>query len=95
MTMNQRPSRPLTLMEVAELYAKRSTCSRAHVGVVIAHEGRILSTGYNGSPAGITRDAELRFMRRQTLLLSLRNMAYVYLTLSYILHLALVFLVLS
>ena len=54
MTMNQRPSRPLTLMEVAEVYAKRSTCSRAHVGVVIAHEGRILSTGYNGSPAGMS-----------------------------------------
>jgi dCMP deaminase len=50
---SQRPSRECTLMEVAELYARRSTCSRAHVGAVIAHEGRILSTGYNGSPAGM------------------------------------------
>jgi len=52
--MSQRPSREETLMEVAELYARRSTCSRAHVGVVIAHDGRILSTGYNGSPAGMS-----------------------------------------
>lgn len=53
MNMNQRPSREQALMEVAEIYAKRSTCSRAHVGVVIAHEGRILSTGYNGAPTGM------------------------------------------
>lgn len=53
MTLSQRPSREITLMGVAELYALRSTCSRAHVGVVIATEGRILSTGYNGSPAGM------------------------------------------
>lgn len=51
--MGPRPSREQTLMEVAELYAKRSTCSRANVGVVIAHEGRILGTGYNGGPAGM------------------------------------------
>lgn len=31
----------------------RSTCSRAHVGVVIALHGRVLSTGYNGAPAGM------------------------------------------
>lgn len=40
-------------MEVASIFATRSTCSRAHVGVVIAREGRILTTGYNGAPAGM------------------------------------------
>lgn len=40
-------------MQVAEVFATRSTCSRAHVGVVIAREGRILTTGYNGAPAGM------------------------------------------
>lgn len=48
-----RPTREEALMSVAEVFATRSTCSRAHVGVVIAREGRILTTGYNGAPAGM------------------------------------------
>lgn len=40
-------------MGVARLMAERSTCQRAHVGAVIAREGRILTTGYNGAPAGM------------------------------------------
>lgn len=49
----QRPSREQALMETAHVWAKRSTCSRNHVGAVIAREGRILSQGYNGAPAGM------------------------------------------
>lgn len=48
-----RPTRDQALMQVAGVFATRSTCSRAHVGVVIARDGRILSTGYNGAPAGM------------------------------------------
>lgn len=33
--------------------AKRSTCSRAQVGAVISRQGRPLSLGYNGAPAGM------------------------------------------
>lgn len=40
-------------MGTARLWAKRSTCSRLHVGAVVAREGRILVTGYNGAPAGM------------------------------------------
>lgn len=40
-------------MQNAELAATRSTCSRARVGVVIAKSGRVISTGYNGTPAGM------------------------------------------
>lgn len=40
-------------MEVARAFAERSTCSRAKVGAVIALNGRVLSTGYNGAPAGM------------------------------------------
>ena len=40
-------------MGVARLISARSTCSRAQVGCVIAIDSRIVSTGYNGSPAGI------------------------------------------
>lgn len=48
-----RPSRDATLMETAALWAQRSTCSRLHVGCVIARDSRILATGYNGAPAGM------------------------------------------
>jgi dCMP deaminase len=41
-------------MASAKLWADRSTCSRSQVGVVIAApDNRILSTGYNGAPAGM------------------------------------------
>lgn len=50
---DERPSRDEILMENAQSWAKRSTCSRAQVGVVISREGRPLSTGYNGAPAGM------------------------------------------
>jgi len=40
-------------MAVAGTIAQRGTCERAKVGVVIAREGRILVTGYNGAPSGL------------------------------------------
>lgn len=40
-------------MAIAHLMADRSTCIRAKVGCVIALDGRIVSTGYAGSPSGI------------------------------------------
>ena len=39
-------------MDIAKLVATRSTCERKHVGSVIVHDRRILSTGYNGSISG-------------------------------------------
>lgn len=50
--MNERPTRTDTLLTVAYAMAERSTCTRLHVGCVAAIHGRILSTGYNGAPAG-------------------------------------------
>lgn len=49
----ERISRDEMLMEVAEVVARRGTCSRAQVGVVFARDGRILATGYNGAPRGM------------------------------------------
>lgn len=40
-------------MGTAALWADRSTCSRLHVGCVVARESRILVTGYNGAPSGM------------------------------------------
>jgi dCMP deaminase len=39
-------------MNIASVIALRGTCPRAKVGAVLAKEGRIISTGYNGSPSG-------------------------------------------
>lgn len=38
------------MMEIAFATAKRSTCPRLSVGAVIVRNGKIVSTGYNGSP---------------------------------------------
>lgn len=48
-----RPSRDLTLLKTAWVWADRGTCSRAHVGCVISKDGRILVQGYNGTPSGM------------------------------------------
>lgn len=43
-----------TRMMTAWVESDRSTCSRLHVGAVIAdHRGVILSSGYNGAPVGM------------------------------------------
>lgn len=50
---DDRPDRDIVLMSTAALFAKRSTCSRRHVGAVLSIDGRIISTGYNGAPRGM------------------------------------------
>lgn len=41
-------------MEMCDLVAKRSTCLRRKIGAVIVKDNRVLATGYNGAPTGIT-----------------------------------------
>jgi len=48
----KRMGRDEYLMRIASVVALRGTCSRARVGAVLAREGRVVSTGYNGSPSG-------------------------------------------
>lgn len=52
--MNQRPSWDKYFMKIAEDVSTRSTCIRRQVGAVIVKDKRMLTTGYNGVPAGIT-----------------------------------------
>jgi len=40
-------------MDMAKLVATWSSCLRRQVGAVIVKDKRILSTGYNGAPAGV------------------------------------------
>lgn len=53
MTTSERPTMDMTLLATAFVMARRGTCPRAQVGCVIALDGRILSTGYNGAPTGM------------------------------------------
>jgi dCMP deaminase len=39
-------------MKIAFSVSERSTCDRAFVGCVLVRDKRILTTGFNGSPAG-------------------------------------------
>lgn len=50
--MSDRPSLDEYMLNLAQVVATRSTCSRLHVGAILARGGRVLSTGYNGAPSG-------------------------------------------
>ncbi len=50
----QRPPWDKYFMDIAFLVSRRSTCLRRKVGSVLVKDKRILATGYNGAPAGIT-----------------------------------------
>jgi len=54
-----RPSWDDYFMDITFQVAKRSTCDRARVGAVIVKDKRILTTGYNGSPAGLAHCDEI------------------------------------
>ena len=49
----QRVSWDRYFMDIAQVVASRSTCSRKNVGSVIVRDRTILSTGYNGSLRGL------------------------------------------
>ena len=52
--MNERPSWDDYFIKIAEDVKTRSTCIRRKVGAVIVKDKRILTTGYNGAPSGIS-----------------------------------------
>lgn len=45
-------------MEAARVYANLSYCNRRKVGCVIVKDNRIISIGYNGTPAGADNKCE-------------------------------------
>jgi len=52
--MDARPSWDTYFMEIAHLVATRATCPRRQVGALIVRDKRILATGYNGAPRGLS-----------------------------------------
>lgn len=49
-----RPTWDQYFMQLADLAARRSNCMRRVVGCVVVREKRVISTGYNGTPRGVT-----------------------------------------
>lgn len=61
--MAARPTWDSYFMKIAEDVATRSTCLRRQVGAVIVKDKRILTTGYNGAPTGISHCTEQNCLR--------------------------------
>jgi len=40
-------------LNIAQAVARRSNCTRRQIGALVVLEGRIVSTGYNGTPRGV------------------------------------------
>jgi len=55
----ERPSWDEYFMSIAFEVAKRSTCPRLQVGAILVRDRRILTTGYNGAPAGTKHCTEV------------------------------------
>lgn len=49
-----RPSWDQYFMQLAALAAQRSNCMKRRVGCVLVRARRVISTGYNGTPRGVT-----------------------------------------
>jgi dCMP deaminase len=52
-------------MSITELVAQRSTCTRRYVGAILVRDKRIISTGYNGAPTGISHCLDVGCLREQ------------------------------
>ena len=52
-------------MSITRLVAERSTCLRRKVGAILVKGKRILCTGYNGAPAGLSHCLETGCLREQ------------------------------
>lgn len=61
----KRPGWNEYFMKVAGLLATRSTCLRRNVGAVIVKDKRILATGYNGVPVGVSHCIDVGCLREK------------------------------
>jgi dCMP deaminase len=64
--MKNKPSRISAdeyFLKIASVVAERSTCLRHHMGAVAVKDKHILTTGYNGAPAGVKDCLELGCLR--------------------------------
>lgn len=52
-------------MKIASVVATRSTCLRRRVGALVVKDRRILTTGYNGAPRGLSHCLDIGCMRSE------------------------------
>ncbi len=60
-----RPSWDQYFIDITHLVATRSTCLRRQVGALLVKERNILSTGYNGTPSGISHCEQVGCLRER------------------------------
>jgi dCMP deaminase len=63
MTTPKRPEVDEYFLKIASVVAERSTCRRHHIGAIAVRDKHILTTGYNGAPAGAKDCLELGCLR--------------------------------
>jgi dCMP deaminase len=63
MTVQKRPEIDEYFLKIASVVAERSTCRRHHMGAIAVRDKHILTTGYNGAPAGAKDCLELGCLR--------------------------------
>ena len=59
----QRPSWEEYFLQIARYVSERTTCLRRSVGAVLVRDKRILATGYNGAPSGVSHCADVGCLR--------------------------------
>lgn len=62
---DSRPSWLEYFMSITDLVSERSTCLRRKVGAILVRDKRIIATGYNGAPAGISHCLDVGCLREQ------------------------------
>lgn len=62
---DSRPQWDEYFMGITELVATRATCIRRKVGAILVKDKRILCTGYNGAPAGISHCRQTGCLRER------------------------------
>jgi dCMP deaminase len=65
MTATKRPDFDEYCLKIASVVAERSTCLRHHMGAIAVRDKHILTTGYNGAPAGAKDCLELGCLRNE------------------------------
>ena len=63
MEKSTRPDIDEYFLKIASVVGERSTCRRHHMGAVAVRDKHILTTGYNGAPAGLKDCLELGCLR--------------------------------
>ncbi len=61
----KRPDIDEYFLKIAAVVGERSTCLRHHMGAIAVRDKHILTTGYNGAPAGAKDCLELGCLRDQ------------------------------